>query len=166
DKRGTYYTESRAIMVAETNPNHTAMITGAYADTSGIPANDFAMYGNGASSAEGCPLEKRTQGPSTTGLAPACGKAQTIFQSTAAAEVRDKVSSAAIFGKPNRATLFAANGSKKKSSAACSWSPCTGTPAPYCKTVPLNSFGYADDDATMDAVLASVRKGVPTEKGK
>ena len=52
DKRGTYYAESRAIMVAETNPNHTAMITGAYADTSGIPANDFAMYGNGASSAE------------------------------------------------------------------------------------------------------------------
>ena len=70
DKRGTYYTESRAIMVAETNPNHTAMITGAYADTSGIPANDFAMYGNGAASADGCPLEKRTQGPSTTGLAP------------------------------------------------------------------------------------------------
>ena len=48
DKRGTYYQESRAIAVAETNPNHTAMITGAYGDTSGIPANDFYLYGSGA----------------------------------------------------------------------------------------------------------------------
>ena len=48
DKRGTYYQESRAIMVAETNPNHTAMITGACTATSGIPANDFNIYGNGA----------------------------------------------------------------------------------------------------------------------
>ena len=166
DKRGTYYTESRAIMVAETNPNHTAMITGAYADTSGIPANDFAMYGNGAASADGCPLEKRTQGPSTTGLAPACVKAQTIFQSTATAGVRDKVTSAGIFGKPKLATLFAAKRSKKKYAADYLWTPCTGSPAPYCRKVPLNSFGYADDDSTMDAVLASVRKGVPTESGK
>jgi len=166
DKRGTYYAESRAIMVAETNPNHTAMITGAYADTSGIPANDFAMYGNGASTAEGCPLERRTQGPSTTGLAPACVQAQTIFQSTSTAGVRDKVTSAGIFGKPKLATLFAAKRSKKKYAADYLWTPCTGSPAPYCRKVPLNSFGYADDDATMDAVLKSVRKGVPTEKGK
>jgi predicted AlkP superfamily pyrophosphatase or phosphodiesterase len=166
ERRGSYYTESRAIMVAETNPNHTAMITGAYADTSGIPANDFAMYGNGAASADGCPLEKRTAGPSTTGLAPACVKAQTIFQSTAAPGVRDKVTSAGIFGKPKLATLFAAKRSKKKYAADYLWTPCTGTPASFCRKVPLNSFGYADDDATMDAVLKSVKKGVKTESGK
>ena len=63
DKRGTYYQESRAIMVAETNPNHTAMITGAYGDTSGIPANDFNIYGNGAASVDGCPLVTTSSGP-------------------------------------------------------------------------------------------------------
>jgi hypothetical protein len=36
--RATYYRESRGIMVSETNPNHTAMVTGAYGERSGIPA--------------------------------------------------------------------------------------------------------------------------------
>ena len=40
----TYYRESRSIMVAETNPNHTAMMTGAYGNASGFPGNAFAIY--------------------------------------------------------------------------------------------------------------------------
>src|SRR6187551_647557 len=35
----TYYRESRSIMIAETNPNHTAMMTGAYGNASGFPGN-------------------------------------------------------------------------------------------------------------------------------
>ena len=38
---GASYPESRAIMVAETIPNHVAMVTGNYADRNGIVANDF-----------------------------------------------------------------------------------------------------------------------------
>ncbi|HQR80898.1 MAG TPA: alkaline phosphatase family protein, partial [Actinomycetota bacterium] len=166
DKRGTYYQESRAIMIAETNPNHTAMITGAYADTSGIPGNDFALYGHGAKSVEGCPLDTTGAGPTDAGLAPACVKAQTFFQSTAVKAVRNKVTSAGIFGKPKLATLFAAKRSKNKYAADYLWTPCTSTKADYCRKVPTNTFRYANDEATMSAVLASVRDGVKTENGK
>lgn len=38
---GTWYEESRSIFVAETIPNHVAMMTGAYARRSGIPVNLF-----------------------------------------------------------------------------------------------------------------------------
>jgi ectonucleotide pyrophosphatase/phosphodiesterase family protein 5 len=38
---GTYYTEGRAVMVAETIPNHVAMVTGVYPDRNGIVANDY-----------------------------------------------------------------------------------------------------------------------------
>ena len=40
-KTGTYYRESRSVMVAETIPNHVAMVTGAYPDRNGIVANDY-----------------------------------------------------------------------------------------------------------------------------
>ena len=166
DKRGTYYQESRAIMVAETNPNHTAMITGAYGDTSGIPANDFNIYGNGAASVDGCPLVTTSSGPTKAGLAPGCVKAQTVFQSTAAKAVRNRITTAGIFGKPKLATLFSAKRSKKKYAADYLWTPCTSTKTSYCRKAPLNAFGYADDKFTMDAVLTTVRKGVKAEKGK
>ena len=42
---GTYYTEARAIMVAETIPNHVAMVTGVYADKTGIVANSYPGTG-------------------------------------------------------------------------------------------------------------------------
>ena len=40
-RTGTYYRESRSVMVAETIPNHVAMVTGAYPDRNGIVANDY-----------------------------------------------------------------------------------------------------------------------------
>jgi predicted AlkP superfamily pyrophosphatase or phosphodiesterase len=167
DKRGTYYEQSRSIMVAETNPNHTAMITGAYGDTSGIPANSFALYGDGASSVQGCPLTTRGDGPTKAGLAPECVQAQTFFQSTAKKKYRDRITSAGIFGKPKLATLYSAKRSKKKYAADYLWTPCTTSSKPdYCGRVPTNSSGYADDKHTMDAVLKTVRKGVKVEGGK
>ena len=42
---GTHYTEARAVMVAETIPNHASMVTGAYPDRTGIVANDFPVPG-------------------------------------------------------------------------------------------------------------------------
>ena len=39
--RATVYTAARAVMVTQTNANHTAMLTGAYGDTNGIFANAF-----------------------------------------------------------------------------------------------------------------------------
>ena len=154
-------------MIAETNPNHTAMITGAYADTSGIPGNDFALYGNGAKSVDGCPLDTAGSGPSGIGLAPGCVRAQTFFQSTTSKSTRKKVTSAGIFGKPKLATSFAAKRSKKKYAADYLWTPCsTVTKTDYCGKAPTNTSGYADDKHTMDAVLKSVRKGVKTENGK
>ncbi len=164
--RGTYYQESRAIMVAETNPNHTAMLTGAYADTSGIPANDFALYGQGSSSVDGCPVTKNPKGPSEAGLGAGCVKAQTLFQSTATKAVRSRITSAGVFGKPKLATLFAAKRSAKKYAADYLWTPCTSVSPDYCRKVPLNVAGYADDTDTMDAFLKVVRKGVKTESGK
>ncbi|MFP5298102.1 MAG: alkaline phosphatase family protein [Actinomycetota bacterium] len=38
---GTWYEESRSIFVAETIPNHVAMMTGAYGQRSGIPVNKW-----------------------------------------------------------------------------------------------------------------------------
>jgi len=38
---GTWWEQARSIFVAETIPNHTAMMTGAYAKRSGIPVNTF-----------------------------------------------------------------------------------------------------------------------------
>jgi hypothetical protein len=37
----TVYTESRSVFYAETIPNHVAMMTGVYPETSGIPANSY-----------------------------------------------------------------------------------------------------------------------------
>ena len=82
DARATYYRESRSIMVAETNPNHTAMITGAYADRSGIPGNSFAVYGklNNEDTCRRSGQAGRDQAALvTSGVNPGCIQAQTVF---------------------------------------------------------------------------------------
>ncbi len=38
---GTSYEQARAVMIAETVPNHVAMVTGVHPDRSGVVANDF-----------------------------------------------------------------------------------------------------------------------------
>ncbi len=52
---GTYYTEGRAVMVAETIPNHVAMVTGVYPDKSGIVANTFPVPGTATTMQSGDP---------------------------------------------------------------------------------------------------------------
>lgn len=53
--QGRYYTESRSVMVAETIPNHVAMVTGTYPDRNGIVANDFPDSGSGQVLGNGSP---------------------------------------------------------------------------------------------------------------
>ena len=45
---GVFYRNSRSVMVAETNPNHSSMITGAFPERHGIVGNAFATPGAGA----------------------------------------------------------------------------------------------------------------------
>lgn len=168
-RRGTYYRESRSIMVAETNSNHTAMLTGAYGGKSGIVANDYALYpAAGKSSVDGCPVSGTGPGPRAAGLDPACVKAQTLFQQTARARSGKRITTAGIFGKPKLGTLYAAKRSNGSYAADYLWAPCpeSGSRPDYCADVPLPVAGYADDKTTMDALLEAARGGVVGEDGK
>ncbi|MFM9022711.1 MAG: alkaline phosphatase family protein [Solirubrobacterales bacterium] len=168
-QRGTYYKESRSIMVAETNPNHTAMLTGAYGGKSGIPGNAYALYAAaGESSVNGCPVNGTGPGPHEALLDPACVRAQTIFQATAGASSGEPITTAGIFGKPKLGTLYAARRNGGAYAADYLWAPCppSGKRPDYCADVPTPTFGYADDATTMDAVLAAARDGVAGEDGQ
>lgn len=162
---GTYYRESRSIMVAETNPNHTAMITGAYGATSGIPGNAFALY---------APLENEDSchpvGPQDFSKAPSitsgenanCILAETMFAALKR-QTGTRFSSAFATGKPKLGRLYSGRTrSNDKSDADVIFAPCSGDDLPgessYCSGVTLNPIsGYALDDATvMNAVLAQL----------
>ena len=53
--QGTHYPEARSVMIAETTPNHVAMVTGVYPDSSGIVANDFPDVETGERTGNGDP---------------------------------------------------------------------------------------------------------------
>lgn len=79
--RSTYYRESRSIMVAETNNNHAAMATGAYADRSGIPGNSFAIQGQTESEDSCAPASAAGGGVTVvSGENANCLQAETLFQ--------------------------------------------------------------------------------------
>ena len=164
--RATYFRESRAIMVAETNPNHAAMATGAYADTTGIPGNSFAVYGpsDGSSCPTG-PLDESKPPATTDGNEPTCLLAETIFQADRRQPGAEGTVTAGIFGKPKLASLFASkSGGPDRYDADYLWTPCVSRSAdePYCKQVPNRGFDeYSILDSTvMDEVLRTVREGV------
>jgi hypothetical protein len=166
--RSTYYQESRALVVAETNPNHTAMMTGAYGGASGIFSNTFALY---------APLENedscKTTGPQdltkmpteTSGENQNCLLAQTVFEAIRRQGNPDRLATAAIFGKPKLGRIFA--GKKfdgKKRDVDHLWAPCDSAPDDddYCGDVPVNPIsGYAiNDTVVMDEVIRTIREGV------
>lgn len=165
--RSTYFRESRAIMVAETNPNHAAMATGAYASTSGIPGNSFAVYG--ASDGSSCPtgpLDESRPSMTTDGTDPNCLLAETVFEAARRQAGPDRVVTAGIFGKPKLASLFASkDAGPGRYDADYLWTPCVSRSEdePYCKQVPNRAFDeYSILDSTvMDEVLRTVREGVP-----
>ena len=161
--RATYWRESRSIMVAETNPNHVAMATGAYADGSGIPGNAFAV--RGATDGGTCPAATSPSAPpaETDGQSPGCLRAETFF--AAIERSAPGLVTAGIFGKPKLARIFAGrDATPGRYDADYLWTPClpSGDDTPYCKEVPARpNDGYTLNDSTvMDEVLRTVREGV------
>ena len=168
--RATYYEESRSVVVAETNPNHTAMATGQYAGASGIPGNAFAVYGQ-IPDEDSCPAPgAEGAGPlsPTSGENAGCLQAETFFQAFDRQGRPDGVTTAGIFGKPKLARLFSTTSVDGQSyDADYIWAPCEepGDDTPYCHQVPINPITrYAATDAVvMDEVIRSVDEGVPAD---
>ena len=160
-ERATYYRESRSVMIAETNPNHLAMMTGAYGDASGIPGNKFALYApleNEDSCQATGPVDE-TQPPTvTSGENANCPLAETVFEAIKRQGNPDGLLTAAIFGKPKLGRIFA------DGSVDHLWAPCSSgaDDDSYCGQVPINpATGYAIDDRTViDEVVRTIREGV------
>jgi hypothetical protein len=172
--RATYYRESRAQMVAETNTNHAAMVTGAYGERSGIAGNTFAVYG--PQEKEACPEDggsfdfTGTRPPAqpgaaqvTSGESPACLLAETVF--TALKRRAPDVVTAGIFGKPKLARLFE---SKKVDPATYDaghlYAPCEqrSSDPPYCRDDFIDPVQrYTDDEFVVDEIIRTVNEGVP-----
>jgi predicted AlkP superfamily pyrophosphatase or phosphodiesterase len=114
--RATYYRESRGIMVSETNPNHTAMVTGAYGERSGIPATPSPSTTRPRRRAARPTAARSTRSPRgrarrpagqavvTSGEAATCLQAETFF--TALERRAPGIVTAGIFGKPKLARIF------------------------------------------------------------
>jgi Type I phosphodiesterase / nucleotide pyrophosphatase len=177
DAQATYWRESRSVMVAETNPNHVAMATGAFGDRSGIPGNAFAVYsdaskracggggedGNDPPGAQGGQDESGGPAEQTDGERAQCLLAETFFAAVKR-QAGDRITTAGIFGKPKLARIFAGRkATPGRYDADYLWTPCVEEgESPYCKQVPArpnDSYALFDRDV-MDEVLRSVREGV------
>jgi hypothetical protein len=157
----TYYRESRSIMIAETNPNHTAMMTGAYGNASGFPGNAFAIYAplaDGDTCQATGPADESKPPTVTSGESPTCRIAETLFEAIERQDNPDRLLTAAIFGKPKLGRIF------QNSGVDHLWAPCASgaDDDSYCGNVPTNPVtGYAIDDRTvMDEVIRTIRQGV------
>ena len=170
-ERGTLYRESRSVMVAETNPNHVAMMTGAYGATSGIPGNAFALY-HPTAEEDSCkatgPTDLTKLPTLTSGENAECLLQPTFFEAVERQGDPDGLLTAFATGKPKLGRIFSGRRADGATWADFVWAPCVDGPADddYCGDVPLNPVsGYALDDKTvMDQVLRTVRDGVGAAK--
>jgi hypothetical protein len=170
---GTYFPNSSSVIPAETNPNHTAMMSGAYPGRSGIAANAFALY---------APLESEDSclpsGPEDFGVLPtetsgesaSCPQAELLFESIRRQGNPDELATAGVFGKPKLGRIFAgSNYDPSRRDLDYLWAPCASgaDDDDYCGSVATNPIsGYAIDDATvMDQVLATAADGVVGDGG-
>ena len=169
EAQATYYQESRSVIIAETNPNHVAMMTGAYTDRSGVAGNGYGVYQ---------PVEENTCKPTgpkdfskpptlTSGEDASCPMAETVFESIKQQGNPDGLRTAAVFGKPKLGAIFAGkNVNPEQRDADYLWAPCSGSlegDEEYCDDdVETNpATGYAVDDAVvMDEVLRTMDEGV------
>ena len=169
--RGTYFPSSRSVIPAETNPNHTAMMTGALPGKSGIAANSFAIYAPLANE-DTCettgPLDYSMFPSATSGESPTCPQAETIFESVRRQSGKRHPLTSVVMGKPKLGRIFDVS-YKGNRAADAIWAPCDDTPEDdsYCEDVPTNPVtGYAlTDTVVMDEVVDQVESGI-TVKGK
>jgi phosphonoacetate hydrolase len=164
-ERATYYRESRSVMIAETNPNHVAMMTGAYGNASGLPGNAFAIYAPLASE-DSCqttgPVDETRLPSVTSGESSGCLLAETVFGAIRRQGNPDGLLTAAVLGKPKLGRIFAGGDVDHL------WAPCSSgaDDDSYCGQVATNPVtGYAIDDRTvMDEVLRTIREGIGPAK--
>ncbi len=161
--RTTYYPDSRSVMVAETNPNHTAMITGAYPNSSGITGNEFAVYGAARGSRTAAPrgpLDPAGEPFATSGENVNCVQVPNLFETVERRKQSQHITTALIMGKPKLARLFATRNAGDGYDADYVWAPCDDD-EPYCEDVPTNpATGYAlTDEIVMDEVIRTVNAG-------
>ena len=182
DNAATYYQESRGLMVAETNPNHVAITTGAFGDKSGVPGNAFAVYSEEAKrdcvgetgQSEDPPdvpqddAESTGEVEQTDGERTGCLLAESVFEAAKRQPGADRITTAGIFGKPKLAQILSTQRVDPRAyDADYLWTPCESPSddTPFCKQVPINpATRYAADDSiVMDEVLRTVREGVPAD---
>ena len=174
DANATYFPGSSSVIPAETNPNHTAMMSGAYPGRSGIPANAFALYApleNEDSCARTGPFDFGVLPTETSGESRTCPQAAMVFEAIGRQGNPDHLATAGIFGKPKLGRIFAGqNLDPDRPDVDYLWAPCASGPEDdaYCESVPTNPIsGYAIDDKTvMDRVIASLDGGVGFPHGK
>ena len=155
-------------MPAVTNANHTAMMTGAYADRSGIAGNAFALYAP-LESEDSCvrtgPLDFTVLPSETSGENLTCPRAEMTFEAIKRQSRRSRPTTAAILGKPKLGRIFAGQNIRPgKRDVDHLWAPCDSgsDDDEYCGSVATNpATGYAATDAlVMDEVVRSVEEGV------
>lgn len=162
--RTTYFPRSRSMMIAETNPNHTSMITGAYPKRTGITGNEFAVYGEtpDEDSCQKGGLDNSRPPTATSGESTGCVRVPNLFETVERHRQAKHITTALIMGKPKLARLFATRRVRdSRYDADHVWSPCDDD-EPYCEDVPTNPVtGYAASDSiVMDEVLRTVNEGV------
>jgi hypothetical protein len=171
----TYYEESRAVMVTETNPNHTAMMTGRYTRNSGIPGNSFAIYapleGEEDNEADTCvrsgPRDPRSLPTETSGEDASCVAGETVFEAIKRQGNPDKLTTAAVMGKAKLGRIFSGEDAKGNRWVDHLWAPCTPNDGPeeqeYCGDVPIepiNQDRTINDTDVMDEVIRTMDEGV------
>ena len=168
DARATYYQESRSVMITETNPNHTAAMSGSYAGSSGIPSNAFALY-QPTENEDSCkatgPVDESKMPVEVSGENANCPLVEFVFEAIKRQGNPDGLLTAGVFGKPKLGRIFAgSNVSKNRRDIDHIWAPCASgaDDDDYCGDVPTNPVsGYALDDATvMDEVIRTIREGI------
>lgn len=160
----TYFPQSSSVIPAETNPNHVAMMSGAYPGRSGIPANTFALYAPLAdedSCATTGPFDFSALPSETSGESRTCPQAELVFEAIGRQGNPDHLATAGVFGKPKLGRIFAGqNLDPSRPDIDYLWAPCASGPDDdaYCESVPTNPVsGYALDDRTvMDRVLGTI----------
>lgn len=157
----TSYEQARAMMVTETNGNHTAMITGAYGESSGVFANE--MWDQDADAA--VDIER-----------PALNLAETLFD--AIERQKPWLTTASVMGKGKLRDLFDCTRNQDGKCAPSSENPenrtvshvlpdhvagaATSPSKPTdCPAEPGSGSDYSSNECTMDAALELLRTEDP-----